>query len=254
LIRPRSIEKMPNPWLHWWTDQVSLLEQPTFPHLLVALVLGAIIGAERQWRQRAAGMRTNTLVCFGAAAFVDLGSTVGGPHTTNVIAYVISGVGFLGAGAIMKDGGSIRGLNTAATLWCSAAVGACAGAGELLDAVFVTALLVSINLVFRPISRILDRRSLARLNRPVLYRIAAVCPASHEAEVRALVLHALAERPLLLQELRSEEVGNGEEAFVQAYFESSERNNQLVEELANQLKKGPEVSAVEWAETTLDTE
>ncbi len=245
---------MPNPWLRWWTDQASLLQQPTFPHLLVALFLGAIIGAERQWRQRAAGMRTNTLVCFGAAAFVDLGSTVGGPHTTNVIAYVISGVGFLGAGAIMKDGGNIRGLNTAATLWCSAAVGACAGAGEMLDAVFVTALLVSINLVFRPISRFIDRRSLAQSNRSVVYRLAAVCPAAHEQEVRALVLRAVAERPLLLQELRSEEVGDGDEVVVQALFESSERNNELLEQLAGQLRAGPEVSAVEWAETTLDAE
>jgi uncharacterized membrane protein YhiD involved in acid resistance len=85
------------------------------------------VGAERQWRQRAAGLRTNTLVCFGAAAFVDLGLTIA-PGTTQVIACVVSGVGFLGAGAIMKDGGNVRGLNTAATLWCSAAVGACAGA------------------------------------------------------------------------------------------------------------------------------
>ena len=245
---------MGNPWLHWWTDKVALLQQPTFPRLLIALILGAFIGAERQWRQRAAGMRTNTLVCFGAAAFVDLGSTVGGPATTNIIAYVVSGVGFLGAGAIMKDGGSIRGLNTAATLWCSAAVGACAGAGELLDAVFVTALLLSINLLFRPISRYIDRRSLARTDRSVVYRLAAVCPASHEREVRGLVLQALAERPLLLQELRSEEVGDGNEVVIQAFFESGERNKELIEALAQQLRSGPEVSAVEWAETTLDTE
>jgi putative Mg2+ transporter-C (MgtC) family protein len=86
---------MPNPWLHWWTDSVSLLAQPTFPRLLLALALGSVIGAERQWRQRAAGLRTNTLVCFGAAAFVDLATTIGGPNNTNVIAYVVSGVGFL---------------------------------------------------------------------------------------------------------------------------------------------------------------
>ncbi|MDQ2839549.1 MAG: MgtC/SapB family protein [Acidobacteriota bacterium] len=243
-----------NPWLHWWTDKVSILQQPTFPRLLLALLLGAVIGAERQWRQRAAGMRTNTLVCFGAAAFVDLGATVGGANTTNVIAYVISGVGFLGAGAIMKDGGNIRGLNTAATLWCSAAVGACAGAGEMFDAVFVTVLLCGINLAFRPVSRFIDRRSLARVNRPVMYRLAAVCPVNHEQEVRGLVLRALAERPLLLQELRSEEVGDGDEVVVQAYFESSERDKELVETLAQQLRSGPEVSAVEWAETSLESE
>lgn len=243
-----------NPWLHWWTDQASILQQPTFPRLLLALLLGAIIGAERQWRQRAAGMRTNTLVCFGAAAFVDLGSTIGGANTTNIIAYVISGVGFLGAGAIMKDAGNIRGLNTAATLWCSAAVGACAGAGEMLDAVFVTVLLYGINLVLRPASRLIDRWSLARVNRPVMYRLAAVCPANREQEVRGLVLRALAERPLLLQELRSEEVGDGDEVIVQASFESSERNKELIEKLAQQLRNGTGVSAVEWAETSLESE
>src|SRR5271168_5147543 len=161
---------MNNPWLHWWTDPVPLLHKATFPRLLLALVLGAVTGAERQWRQRAAGLRTNTLVCFGAAAFVDLGSTVA-PGSTQIIAYVVSGVGFLGAGAIMKDGGNVRGLNTAATLWCSAAVGACAGAGEMLDAVFVTALLIAINTAFRPLSRFIDRRSLAVIDAHALYRL-----------------------------------------------------------------------------------
>src|ERR1700743_3152385 len=129
------IQFITNLWIHWCNPSVSVLQQQTFPRLVRALILGACVGAERQWRQRAAGLRTNTLVCFGAAAFVDLGTTIA-PGTTQVIAYVVSGVGFLGAGAIMKDGGSVRGLNTAATLWCSAAVGACAGAGEMLDAGF----------------------------------------------------------------------------------------------------------------------
>jgi putative Mg2+ transporter-C (MgtC) family protein len=80
---------MTNPWFHWWTDSAPLLQQQTFPHLIVALVLGACVGAERQWRQRAAGLRTNTLVCFGSAAFVDLGLTIA-PGTTQVIAYVVS--------------------------------------------------------------------------------------------------------------------------------------------------------------------
>ncbi len=195
---------MVNPWLRWWTDNVSLLEQPTFPRLLLALLLGSIIGAERQWRQRAAGMRTNTLVCFGAAAFVDLGSTVGGPNTTNVIAYVISGVGFLGAGAIMKEGGSIRGLNTAATLWCSAAVGACAGAGEMLDAIFVTILLVTINLALRPLSRSIDRKSLAGRGSAGVYRLAITSSRQHEREVSALIMRSLAARPLTLREMPTE--------------------------------------------------
>jgi putative Mg2+ transporter-C (MgtC) family protein len=111
-----------NPWTQWWTDSEPLPHQTTFPRLVLAVILGAYIGAERQWRQRAAGLRTNTLVCLGATAFVDLGTTIA-PGTTQVIAYVVSGVGFLGAGTIMKDEANVHGLDTAATLWCSAVVG-----------------------------------------------------------------------------------------------------------------------------------
>src|SRR5580700_3985349 len=183
---------MTNPWLHWWTDSVSLAEQATFPRLLLALVLGACIGVERQWRQRAAGLRTNTLVCFGAAAFVDLGVTIA-PGTTQVVAYVVSGVGFLGAGAIMKDGGNVRGLNTAATLWCSAAVGAYAGAGKVFEAAFVAALLIAINSVLRPLSRFIDRRSLAVVETHALYRLRLVCDMEHQAEAEHELTRAIAE-------------------------------------------------------------
>ncbi len=249
---------MQNVWLQWWTDSVPVLQQSTFPRVLLALLLGAIIGAERQWRQRAAGMRTNTLVCFGAAAFVDLGITIGGPQSTNVIAYVVSGVGFLGAGAIMKDGGSIRGLNTAATLWCSAAVGACAGAGEMLDAIFVTVLLVGINLGLRPMSRFIDRQSLKQnieiTDEPVIYQISAVCPASKETQVRALLLRALAERPLLLRELRSEDIGETDDVFLRAEVETSQRENDLMEELTAQLRSDDSVQKAEWSEARPDAE
>jgi putative Mg2+ transporter-C (MgtC) family protein len=90
----------------------------TSADLLLALVLGALIGIERQWRQRTAGLRTNTLVAVGAAIFVDLALRMGGAaEATRVVAYVVSGVGFLGAGTIMKEGANVRGLNTAANLW-----------------------------------------------------------------------------------------------------------------------------------------
>jgi len=95
----------------------------TIVSLLAAFVLGTLIGAERQYRQRSAGLRTNVLVCVGAAAFVDLANRLtGADGSVRVIAYVVSGIGFLGAGAIMKEGMNVRGLNTAATLWASAAV------------------------------------------------------------------------------------------------------------------------------------
>jgi putative Mg2+ transporter-C (MgtC) family protein len=97
-------------------------------NLAAAFVLGSLIGAERQWRQRMAGLRTNALVATGAALFVILGMPTP-DNAMRVAAQVVSGIGFLGAGVIMREGLTVRGLNTAATLWCSAAVGTLSGSG-----------------------------------------------------------------------------------------------------------------------------
>lgn len=244
---------MTNPWLHWWTDSVPLIDQTSFPRLLLALILGACIGAERQWRQRAAGLRTNTLVCFGAAAFVDLGLTVA-PGTTQVIAYVVSGVGFLGAGAIMKDGGSIRGLNTAATLWCSAAVGACAGAGELLDAVFVTVLLIGINSVLRPLSRYIDQRSLATMDTHALYRLRLFCESESQVEAEYQVTRAVAARPLVLRQIRVEKVEETGTSVIQAILESPAHDTESLKAVAEDLRAFPWTQSVEWTETSAEAE
>jgi hypothetical protein len=93
-----------------------------------AVALSAVIDFERQWRNRLAGLRTNTLVALGAASFVVFEALVPGETSpTRVAAQVVAGIGFLGAGLILREGLSVRGLNTAATLWCSAAVGVLAG-------------------------------------------------------------------------------------------------------------------------------
>lgn len=89
----------------------------------IALALGALIGAERQWHQRMAGLRTNALVALGAALFELYAVLLEGSNAvdpTRIAAYVVSGVGFLGAGVILRDGVNVRGINTAATVWCSA--------------------------------------------------------------------------------------------------------------------------------------
>src|SRR5258707_15102534 len=100
----------------------------TLVSLTAAFILGTLIGAERQYRQRTVGLRANVLVAVGAAAFVDLAMHLAGADGgVRVIAYVVSGIGFLGAGVIMKQGMDVRGLNTAAALGASAAVGSWPG-------------------------------------------------------------------------------------------------------------------------------
>src|SRR6266436_2711569 len=130
----------------------------TLVSLLTAFVFGTLIGAERQYRQRTAGLRTNVLVAVGAAAFVDLAMHLSGADGgVRVIAYVVSGIGFLGAGVIMKQGMDVRGLNTAATLWASAAVGSCAGADMVAQAVALTAFVIAGNTLLRPLVNAINR-------------------------------------------------------------------------------------------------
>lgn len=93
--------------------------------MFVALCLGGAIGLERQWRRRMTGLRTNGLVAIGSAMFVMMGGVIAGDGSQRRVAdYVVSGIGFISGGVILKDGFNIRGLNTAATLWCTAAVAA----------------------------------------------------------------------------------------------------------------------------------
>jgi putative Mg2+ transporter-C (MgtC) family protein len=140
--------------------------------LAVAFALGTAIGAERQYRQRTAGLRTNVLVAVGAASFVDLALRLtGADGAVRVIAYVVSGIGFLGAGAIMKEGLNVRGLNTAATLWCSAAVGACAGSGLLAEAGLLTIFVLAGNTLLRPLVEAINRIPLDERHSEATYEV-----------------------------------------------------------------------------------
>src|ERR1700754_3952777 len=130
----------------------------TLVSLATAFVFGTLIGAERQYRQRNAGLRTNVLVAVAAAAFVDLAMHLSGNDgAVRVIAYVVSGIGFLGAGVIMRQGMDVRGLNTAATLWASAAVGSCAGGDMVAQAVALTAFVLAGNTLLRPLVNAINR-------------------------------------------------------------------------------------------------
>lgn len=160
--------------------------------LLLAFVLGGAIGLERQVRQRTAGLRTNVLVAVGAALFVDIalrfhGSAMGPPGPLQVVAYVVSGVGFLGAGVIMREEGNVRGLNTAATLWVSAAVGVAAGIGLLVEAVLGTLLVLAANTLLRPVVNAINRQPLDVASVEATYIVYVIAHRSAQREVRALL-------------------------------------------------------------------
>src|SRR5512135_2739035 len=131
--------------------------------LVVALACGALIGIERQYRQHSAGLRTSALVATGSALFVLVAAfTPSDSSPLRVAAQVVSGVGFLCAGVIIQDGLSIRGLNTAGTLWCASGIGVLAGSGYELIAVLGAVVVLLANLVLRPLARTIDRHSQSR--------------------------------------------------------------------------------------------
>lgn len=176
----------------------------TFVALLVAFVLGGAIGLERQYRQRTAGLRTNVLVSVGAAAFVDLAMRIGGHEgAVRVISYVVSGIGFLGAGVIMKEGAQVRGLNTAATLWASAAVGAAAGAGQTMQAIMFAAFVLAGNTFLRPLVDFVNRRPITPGETEALYRVHATCRPEDVAAARDLLFELLEKHNYPIREIET---------------------------------------------------
>ena len=126
-------------------SEMGLVLSSTLFRLIVAAVLGGVIGVERQLRRKPAGLRTNMFICFGAAMFTvlsgELAGKMGGDHT-RVAAQIIPGIGFIGAGSILHARGSVTGLTTAATLFVVASVGMAAGGGLYVTAVFATVVIL----------------------------------------------------------------------------------------------------------------
>jgi putative Mg2+ transporter-C (MgtC) family protein len=216
-------------------------------YLVLAVLLGAIIGAERQWHQRIAGLRTNALVSAGAAMFVSISFLVPMNATSlQVAAQVVSGIGFLGAGVIMREGLSVRGLNTAATLWCSAAVGSLCGLGFVWEAIAGAAGVLGANVLLRPLARKIDRHSSRASDIETEYALRLVCRSDDEAKVRVLLMHLLHPLPLTLRALHSKDLDAGEKVEVRATLLSAERQNAMLEQIVQRLSVESGVSAVSW--------
>jgi putative Mg2+ transporter-C (MgtC) family protein len=192
----------------------------------LALLFGGMIGMERQWRQRMAGLRTNALVSVGAALFVMLGAmTPGETSLPRIAAQVVSGIGFLGAGVIMREGISVQGLTTAATLWCAAAIGTLAGAGLRLWAASGAVAVLIIHILLRPLARTINRQPRDTAEVETYYCFRAVCRSADESHIRALLLHMVNGGPLMLRSLYSEDLEMTSKVEVKANLVSAGRND-----------------------------
>jgi len=131
--------------------------------LIAALLVGSIIGLEREYQYKAAGFRTIILITLGSALYTIISTNIDPAHDkTRIAANIITGIGFLGAGTILRDGGRITGLTTAATIWIAAALGMGVGAGELAFTAIATLVTLIVLLFFPKIGAIIDRLREAR--------------------------------------------------------------------------------------------
>lgn len=218
--------------------------------LTAAFVLGGLVGFERQYRQRTAGLRTNVLVAVGAAIFVDMANRMSGHDgAVRVVAYVVSGIGFLGAGVIMREEGNVRGLNTAATLWGSAAIGACAGADLILEAVVGTVYVLAANTLLRPIVNAVNRQPLDVASVEVTNTVYVIVERGRQKEVLAMLEAALEGGGYPVQDLEIHAFGE-DSVEIEATLVATAVDGDHLDGLVARLAASPLVSQAFWSPST----
>src|SRR5882757_398369 len=214
----------------------------------VGVGCGALIGLERQWRARMAGLRTNALVAAGATLFVLYAVATDDSSPTRVASYVVSGIGFLGGGVILREGFNVRGLNTAATLWCSAAVGVLAASGHLVFALIATGTIVGIHLLGRPLGHLIDHGdSVEEDEDDQPYQLQLICRPKSAKYARAQIVQRTGgggDR-LVLRGIHTGRTGDDSVALT-AYLLSDGHAPARLEQLVAELSLQEGVQAVHW--------
>lgn len=220
----------------------------------LATLLGVAIGLERQWRARMAGLQTMALVSMGSALFFILGAfSFPGTDPTRVAAQIVSGIGFLGAGVILKHGLSVVGLNTAATLWTTAAVGALAGAWMWREAIAGAVIVVFGNLFLQPLARRMDLRSGRNSAAASFsYTIEVVGPRDAGEQVRALLRTALRAADLTVTAMSSNVRAAADELLVRADVSATSDVQTEVDTAVSSVAGDARVIAARWSAITPD--
>ncbi|HLJ11058.1 MAG TPA: MgtC/SapB family protein [Planctomycetaceae bacterium] len=217
-------------------------------HMATALALGTAIGLERQLRQHPAGLRTNALVSLGAALFVSLSQLIDQEgDRTRIAAQVVSGIGFLAGGVILREGFSVRGMNTAATMWCTAAIGSLAGGGFLLESTIGAGFVLLLHLTMRPIVNRIEEGRKSAGDVETHYRVQVVCPADQAAVVRTILMrHVNAQQHMTVQGLSTRDADQPGISCIAAEVFSTERNDRAMNDLVSRVGIEPNVTGISW--------
>lgn len=213
-----------------------------------ALLVGAAVGLERQFHQRVAGTRTNALVAAGAAAFVISGAALTNnlDSQARIAAQIVSGIGFLGAGVIFKEGVYVHGLNTAATIWCSAAIGTLFGMGQYFLGALTGAIVVFTNVVLRPLAMKLSPMAPPTKDQGVVYTLVVDCPVEHQQEARQLLLKQFEDGPMTVTGLESTAGATAARAKIAASIRTVGRHDELIENAITAVNTIHGIQAASW--------
>lgn len=211
----------------------------------VAAILGIAIGFERQWRQRAAGLHTSSLVAIGAALFALLDVSLAAGDTTRIVAGVVTGVGFIAGGVILRQGASVSGLNTAATIWATAAVGALAGFGLAAPAALGAVAIIGFNLLLQPLAEAIDARTGQRQEGETVYNLSVVCNPQDQPAIGSVILESISKSPLSLQSL-TRHYADGNSVELRASIYAPKPQDAAIETLCALLLSTPGVARTDW--------
>lgn len=214
-----------------------------------AFFLGTIIGIERQWRKCAAGLRTNVLVAIGAAIFMSMAEKIGDTAPERIASYIVSGMSFLGAGVILKDGASIRGLNTAATLWGTAAIGAFCGLGFIIYPLFACAFIIGTHVLLRPVSEKIRLMSPVNLteHEEYRYKFTVLCDKDTESHIRTTFVQFIgSSNSLMLRSISNRNTSIPHKTMVNIEIISGKRQDRSMDKIASFLTLEKTIVSVKW--------
>ena len=213
--------------------------------VILSLCLGVCIGLERQLTGHSAGIRINVLICLGTSLFTLFPMLYDSDQTFRVGSSIISGVGFLCSGVIFKENGSVRGMNTAATLWCSAAIGILATTGKVKIAVIATTVLIVSNLILRPLTKRINPMGFGDESENE-YRVSVTCQEKAEFEIRELLLHSNRRKALFLKNLDSSDVIGEKVEVIAEYTSIGKMQGIQLEEIVRKILKNNKVTSAGW--------
>ncbi len=175
--------------------------------ITVCFLLSSCIGIERQYRRRSVGLRTIILVSLGAFLFVRYSFSFPDSDMNRIAAQVVAGIGFLGAGVIIKDGKTVKGLTTAATLWCAAAIGVLCSANLLFEAAIGTLFILFTNIILRSVNSKINNLS-GNINYN-LYSFSIICEEKNEDQILKIIKEIVKANKASINSIETSDTENG---------------------------------------------